>query len=87
MRILALLFALALPLAACGPTDTDPTTDPTQELPDPDPDTPVDVDPLSRDDGQSSDEAAAGEAETGDDLFDAPVEDDTPPVDEPDDTM
>ena len=86
-RFLALLFALALPLSACGPNQVEPAPDATQELPDPDPDTPLDVDPLSRDDGQSSDEAMADSVQTGDDLFNAPIEDETPPVDEPADTM
>ena len=86
-RLLALLFALALPLASCGPDQVEPAPDATPELPDPDPDTPLDVDPLSRDDGQSSDDAMLDSPETGDDLFQSPVEDDTPPIDEPDDAM
>ena len=73
-RLLALLLALSLPLAACGPTETDPTPDATPELADPDPeDGPFDVDPLSRDDGQTSDDTF-DETETGDDLFNTPVE-------------
>lgn len=84
-RLLILLFALTLPLAACGPQETDPDPDGTAELPDPDPsDPPGDVDPLSRDDGQTSDDDInEGAPETGDDLFNAPIEDATPPVDEP----
>ena len=81
-RLLLLLLALALPLSACGPQETDPTPDATGELPDPDPeDGFMDVDPLSRDDGQTSDDDF-DEVETGDDLFNTPVETDNPPVDE-----
>lgn len=77
-----LLLALALPLAACGTEPTDVAPDPTPELADPDPDTPMDVDPLSRQDGQTSDDDFDAAPETGDDLFQAPVEDATPPIDE-----
>ncbi len=84
MNRLLLLFALALPLSACGPDQVEPAPDATPELADPDADTPLDVDPLSRDDGQTIDDDMDGAAETGDDLFEAPVEDATPPVDEPD---
>lgn len=76
MLRLALLSLLALPLAACADDEADvadpavdPAPDATAELPDPDPDTPLDVDPLSRQDGLTSDEAALDSAETGEDVL------------------
>lgn len=76
MLRLALLALFALPLAACGadvpeaevPT-FDPAPDGAAELPDPDRDDVLDVDPLSRQDGITSDEAALDSAETGDDVL------------------
>ena len=75
-RLALLALAFALPLAACTDAgeQVDPVPDATPELPDPDPDTPLDVDPLSRDDGQTEDEAMMDSVEVGDDLFNAPVE-------------
>ena len=82
-RLLALLLALSLPLAACGPTETD-APDATGELADPDPaDGPLDVDPLSRDDGQTSDDDF-DTPEDGDDVFPTPVETDDPPIEDAD---
>lgn len=75
IRSLFLLAALALPLSACGGEEAlDPAPDGAPELPDPDPDTPLDVDPLSRQDGQSSDEAGLDSAEVGREVFDRPIE-------------
>ena len=76
-----LLFALALPLAACGDGDlpadevpaVDPAPDATPELADPDPDTILDVDPLSRQDGQTSDDTF-DENEVGQDVQDRPLD-------------
>ena len=75
-RLLPLLFALALPLAACGGDEVpavDPAPDATPELPDPDPDTILDVDPLSRQDGQTSDDTF-DDAEVGQDVQDRPLD-------------
>lgn len=78
-RLLPLLFAFALPLAACGdaPADevpaVDSAPDATPELPDPDPDTILDVDPLSRQDGQTSDDTF-DENEVGQDVQDRPLD-------------
>lgn len=90
LRILLLLFAFSLPLTACEPVETD-DPDATGELPDPDPsDPPGDVDPLSRDDGITSDDDALDQEnpETGQELFQSPVETQDPPIDEePDSDM
>ena len=77
MRLFLFVLAASLSIAACTDAgeQVDPAPDATPELADPDPDTPLDVDPLSRQDGQSSDEAAMDSGETGDDLFNSPVED------------
>ena len=75
-RLVLLLFALALPLTACSEgdaPDVDPAPDATPELPDPDPDTPLDVDPLSRQDGQTSDDTF-DENEVGQDVQDRPLD-------------
>ncbi len=75
MLRLLLLAALTLPLSACGGDDAiDPAPDGAPELADPDPDTPVDVDPLSRQDGQTSDEAALDSAEVGQEVFERPMD-------------
>lgn len=77
MRLFLFVLAASLSITACTDAgeQVDPAPDATPELADPDPDTPLDVDPLSRQDGQSSDEAAMDSVETGDDLFNSPVED------------
>ena len=75
-RSLLLLLALALPLGACAGDDASefqPAPDATPELPDPDPDTILDVDPLSRQDGQTSDDTF-DEAETGQEVQDRPMD-------------
>lgn len=76
MLRLALLALFALPLAACGadvPEDEVPAVDSAPdgaaELPDPDRDDVLDVDPLSRQDGITSDEAALDSAATGNDVL------------------
>jgi hypothetical protein len=73
-RAALLVAALALPLAACEvPDDEVPAVeeapDPTAELPDPDEDDILDVDPLSRQDGQVEDELEAQDAEVGDEVL------------------
>lgn len=74
-RIALLLAALSLPLAACGdvPADdvpaVDEAPDATPELDDPDRDDILDVDPLSRQDGQIEDELEAQDAEVGDEVL------------------
>ena len=74
----ALLLALGLALATTGCSDeaTNATSDPdpTPELADPDPDGPFDVDPLSRQDGQTSDDTPIDPVETGDEVMDRPIE-------------
>lgn len=78
-RLALLLLALSLPLAACGDSaEYQDAPDATPELADPDPDGPLDVDPLSRSDGQTDDDTFDEPAETGDDLFESPVIDETP---------
>lgn len=74
-RLALLLLAAALPLAACESEAPaiDPAPDATPELPDPDPDTPFDVDPLSRQDGQTSDDTF-DENEVGQDVQDRPLD-------------
>ena len=75
-RPLLLLLALALPLGACADDEVpavDPAPDATPELADPDPDTPLDVDPLSRQDGQTSDDTF-DENEVGQDVQDRPMD-------------
>ncbi|MDT0631119.1 hypothetical protein RQM47_01800 [Rubrivirga sp. S365] len=75
-RLALLLLAAALPLAACADDEVpavDPVPDATPELPDPDPDTILDVDPLSRQDGQTSDDTF-DENEVGQDIQDRPLD-------------
>ena len=75
-RSLLLALALALPLGACAEDDASdfqPTPDATPELPDPDPDTVFDVDPLSRQDGQTSDDTF-DQPETGQEVQDRPLD-------------
>lgn len=75
-RLSLLLLALALPLAACGDdAELQTRPDATPELADPDPDGLLDVDPLSRSDGQTADDTFG--VETGDDLFESPALDET----------
>ena len=80
-RALLLALGLAFVTAGCGPSDDlEPTAnDPTPELADPDPeDGPFDVDPLSRQDGQTSDDTPIDPVETGGDIGDRPIEGITP---------
>ena len=64
-----ILLAAALPLTACSDEvpAVDPAPDATQELVDPDEDDILDVDPLSRQDGQTEDDSRG--AETGDEVL------------------
>ena len=76
MSRFSLLLAFALPLAACADGEApDVTTAPdaAQELPDPDPDTAFDVDPIARPDGQTSDDTF-DENEVGQDVQDRPMD-------------
>ena len=78
-QLLLRLALFALPLTGCEPVETD-DPDATGELADPDPaDGPLDVDPLSRQDGQTTDDDF-DTAETGDVVFPTPVETEDPPI-------
>ena len=78
-----LLLALAGSLAACADSEVQPAPDATPELADPDPDTPFDVDPLSRQDGQTMDDQVIDPVETGDDIGDRPLDGVQTPPDAP----
>lgn len=80
-RVLLLALGLAIATTGCGDQADDAPTanDPTPELADPDPeDGPFDVDPLSRQDGQTSDDTPIDPVETGDDVMENPIEGITP---------
>lgn len=85
MARLLLLLALTFSLAACADSEDqlNPTPDATPELADPDPDTPLDVDPLSRPDGQTMDDQTIDPVETGDEIGDRPLDGVETPEDAP----
>lgn len=83
MSRLLLLLALAASLTACGDPEVNATPDATPELADPDPDTPLDVDPLSRPDGQTMDDQTIDPVETGDEIGDRPLDGVETPEDAP----
>ena len=78
-----LLLALAGALVACSDPEVQDGPDATPELADPDPDTPMDVDPLSRPDGQTMDDQTIDPVETGDEIGDRPLDGVETPADAP----